>query len=216
MSLKTRWEAWSNMEKPGDYLYGLYIANALEKECKPLFDIMDTPQDPKNHPEGSAGIHSIHAVDAMARICRENNIIGQQRKLLILASLLHDVGKVNTTKWNDKKQKWTSYNHQITGVPIAIKWLKETLEWSDFDCNIASCLIRNHMEHISGPEKWNEKNITKLIDDLRNNNTCFYELWHIMCADLRGRPPLSGEINKNMLYLNSQVEKYYPGLSINI
>lgn len=212
MSLKTRWEAWVNMEKPGDYLYGLYIANALEKECKPLFDIMDTPQDPKNHPEGSAGIHSIHAVDAMVRICREKNIIGNQRKLLYFAALLHDVGKAVTTKWNEKKNRWTAYSHDVAGVPIARKWLQE-LDWSENEINTVCALVRWHMIHTCQLSHHNEKNIRKIIDELTNNQTCYYELSILMAADKLSRPPLKYEMSDANKFLNEEVVRLYSGQS---
>ncbi len=87
-------------------------------------DLLDhTPQDPASHPEGSVWVHTLMALDTMATFRS-----GQWRKdmALMLAILLHDIGKPETTIIVDGVLN--APKHAEVGVKIAQKWLDKITE----------------------------------------------------------------------------------------
>lgn len=55
--------------------------------------LVGCPQNPEHHPEGDVWTHTLLVVDAMAALCREHDITGNRRKVLMFAALCHDMGK---------------------------------------------------------------------------------------------------------------------------
>ena len=74
-----------------------------------------TPQSPVHHPEGSVLSHTLMVVEK----ARENIDKAQYPFGFMLAALCHDFGKPKTTTWNDKRQDWVAYDHDIEGVEPA-------------------------------------------------------------------------------------------------
>src|SRR5829696_8751223 len=58
-----------------------------------LAALATTPQDPRWHPEGDVLVHSLWAADLAAAYADDHDIHPDRRVLLVLASLLHDLGK---------------------------------------------------------------------------------------------------------------------------
>lgn len=89
----------------------------------PLDQLDETPQDPLSHPEGSVWIHTLMALDAMAAMRQ-----GEWKRdiILMLATLLHDIGKpVTTIKVDDFLN---APKHAQAGVEIAQRWLDRISE----------------------------------------------------------------------------------------
>ncbi len=57
------------------------------------------------HPEGNVFNHTMLVVDKASQLSDEST----DKLVLMLSALLHDIGKLTTTKL--RKGKWTSYNH---------------------------------------------------------------------------------------------------------
>ncbi|MEP7765437.1 HD domain-containing protein [Sanguibacter sp. 25GB23B1] len=76
------------------------------------------PQDPRWHPEGDVFAHSRLAADAGARLADEAGLTGQDRAVIVLASMLHDVGKADSTQ-HELDGRITSHGHDESGRAIA-------------------------------------------------------------------------------------------------
>lgn len=80
------------------------------------------PQDPRWHPEGDVFAHSRLAADAGARLADEAGLTGQDRAVIVLASMLHDVGKADSTQ-HHPDGRITSHGHDESGRAIARRLL---------------------------------------------------------------------------------------------
>lgn len=89
----------------------------------PLDQLIHTPQDPISHPEGSVWTHTLMALDTMA-----SQRCGEWRRdmALMLAILLHDIGKPETTIMVEGGLN--APKHAEAGVRITQKWLDKITE----------------------------------------------------------------------------------------
>lgn len=69
-----------------------------------------TPEFPSSwHLEGSVWTHTMMVVSHMLRIINNSN--PKNAKALVLAALMHDIGKIVCQEFNEEKQKITFYGH---------------------------------------------------------------------------------------------------------
>lgn len=90
-----------------------------------LQQMRQTPQNPRWHGEGSVLAHTKLVCQAMAGLEAYREADGETRKILYLAALLHDIGKIRTTRLEDGA--WVSYGHARVGAEMARQIL-----WQDF------------------------------------------------------------------------------------
>ena len=150
---------WDNVMKVPEF-------SALEK-CE---------QSPIWHREGNALIHTKNVVAAMQQLilefdCRTyhgdlNILVGpEDAKLLMTATLFHDIGKVVTTEF--KKGAWHAYGHEVESEKIT----RSVLWDEDFDAREAVCaLVTLHME----PLNLTRSNFRKLVMKMDKRLTDFY------------------------------------------
>ncbi|MCS6546658.1 HD domain-containing protein [Curtobacterium flaccumfaciens pv. flaccumfaciens] len=67
-----------------------------ERHLPELAAVRDVPQDPRWHPEGPVHVHLGAAGDAAARACTADGIRGDDRVVIVLAAVLHDLGKAGS------------------------------------------------------------------------------------------------------------------------
>jgi putative nucleotidyltransferase with HDIG domain len=84
-----------------------------------LESLVDCPQEPTHHPEGSVWNHTLMVVDEAAKRKHES----KNPVSFMWAALLHDIGKPVTTEKNDQG-KITSYGHDKAGKELAVEYLK--------------------------------------------------------------------------------------------
>ncbi len=162
-----------------------------ERLPKELHDLIGVIQSAEHHPEGDAFIHTTHTVQAMSEICIRENIYETQRVELMLSMICHDMGKRVSTRFDEKKQKWSSSGHDVTGVPLARIFL-ERINCSIGSTNKILALVRWHMLHSRPSNNHTKKAVAKLIEKLRPASV--YELLLVMESDCGGRPPLSPDL----------------------
>lgn len=104
----------------------------------PLDRFEDTPQDGTSHPEGSVWIHTLMAIDTMASMRTGE---WQRDMALMLAVLLHDIGKPDTTIIENGILN--APKHAGMGVEIAPIWLNKITEDKALIARILP-LIRYH------------------------------------------------------------------------
>ena len=159
----------------------------LEQTCLDKFPHLDamnkTEQEFQWHPEGNVWEHTKYVCDAMNDICDRENIQGEQRIVLLLAALCHDIGKPDTTIIKDGQIR--SPGHAFIGGPITNKFLT-SIGCPPGIIEQVIPLVVEHMVHIG--IEWTNTNIKRLALRMKKSN--IQMLGHIMEADYSGRPPL--------------------------
>jgi len=101
--------------------------------------LVQTPQSPEHHPEGNAWVHTMLVVDNAAKV----KGLSENPRVFMWGALLHDLGKVPTTKV--RKGKITSYDHDKVGSELCRDFLKEFTGDKEFIKRVTA-LVRWHMQ----------------------------------------------------------------------
>lgn len=111
------------------------------KEILPeLFATIGVLQNPVWHPEGDVFEHTQQVLDCAARQAYDSD---QEKLVIMLASLCHDLGKAQTTKLVDGV--WRSFGHAQAGVKLASSLLGRITSNQDLIKTVCK-LVRYHME----------------------------------------------------------------------
>ncbi len=103
----------------------------------------DTPQDPAYHGEGDVWTHTRLVCQALTDLPGFRALPERRRQALFLAALLHDLGKVPCTRWEDGRP--VSTHHASVGA----SWVRQQL-WPQLSGpgmafrETVCCLIRYH------------------------------------------------------------------------
>lgn len=84
-----------------------------------------TEQNPAFHAEGDVWTHTKMVCDTLVKLDSFRKLFEEQQQAVFLAALLHDIGKISTTRWED--DKWTSPNHTLVGSKMARQFLWQEL-----------------------------------------------------------------------------------------
>jgi putative nucleotidyltransferase with HDIG domain len=186
-----------NDDKPSDYLEKLLKDHVLDKyPFSMIKDLQDVDQNPKYHPEGNVFIHTMMVVDEGAN-SREKS---KDKRILMWALLLHDIGKKPTTKL--RKGRLTSYNHDIVGASMARKFLNYFNEKDDFIDEVVG-LIRWHMQSLFVIKDMKFQSIDDMLKEVDIN-----EIYLVSLSDRLGRGNLDyNEVNNTITEVNKFREK---------
>ena len=146
--------------------------------------LIGVQQDPEWHPEGDVWEHTLHVCDAAARIADREQLEGEDRAVLILAALCHDLGKPETSVF--ERGRWRAPGHPEAGVPVAKRFL-ESIGCLQRIIDRVLPLVREHMIHVTGGQP-SDKLVRRLAVRLEKASVC--ELLLLIEADHSGRPPL--------------------------
>ncbi|HEY1106295.1 MAG TPA: HD domain-containing protein [Agromyces sp.] len=105
-----------------------------------------TPQDPHWHPEGDVLVHSLWAADLAAAYADEHDVDNERRALLVLAALLHDIGKPDTTTRKDSRI--SSHGHAERGADV-IRSMGRRMRLPQPLVTAAAAIAATHMAHVS-------------------------------------------------------------------
>lgn len=156
------------------------IGNALSSFVIPM---SRTEQNPAFHAEGDVWIHTKMVCENLMKLDSFQVLSEVQQKAVFLAALLHDIGKIPTTRWEDNK--WTSPNHTLVGSKMARQFLWQELgfcgtpvkqQFRETVCN----LIRYHSfppHAIDDPD-----GRRKLIAIAANGQNCPMFTIELLCA----------------------------------
>lgn len=143
----------------------------------PLDKYEETPQDPFSHPEGDVWVHTLMCIDEMARMRTDDP---KRNMVLMLAALLHDIAKPETTVLCDGTLN--APRHAEEGVEIARKWLLRITEDKSL-IEAVLPLIRYH-----GTPRKLYRNHAGDPDILRlSTHVCIDDLILVAKADFYGR-----------------------------
>ena len=151
-----------------------------------------TEQNPEFHAEGDVWTHTKMVCKELVKLDAFCNITEHKQQAVFLAALLHDIGKISTTRWED--EHWVSPNHTQVGSKMARQFLwqelglwgtPEKMQLRETVCN----LIRYHSfppHAIDDPD-----GKRKLLAIAANGQNCpifTIELLCVLCeADALGR-----------------------------
>ena len=102
-------------------------------------NLVKIEQNPKYHPEGNVLNHILLVTDNASSI-KEKSI---DKQAFMWGAFLHDIGKLTTTKI--RKNRITSYNHDIEGEKIALEFLDMLTCDEEFKKRVSK-LVRWHMQ----------------------------------------------------------------------
>ena len=84
-----------------------------------------TEQNPAFHAEGDVWTHTKMVCENLTKLDAYDMLSEAQQQAVFLAALLHDIGKIPTTRWEDNK--WASPNHTLVGSKMARQFLWQEL-----------------------------------------------------------------------------------------
>lgn len=138
-----------------------------------------TQQSPDWHPEGSTMAHTLLSVASTAAF---TTLSDDDRETLVLATLLHDIGKPLTT--TIIKNRITSHGHAEVGAVMARAFLNR-MRAPDAVVDRVSTLVREHMTHVSG--ELTPSAVRRLALRLERGGTDIRMLAMLATADASGR-----------------------------
>jgi len=167
-------------EQPSLGLSEYFKLSVLEKLFPELYPLTVTIQDALFHPETdeyghhTVWAHTLITIDIAKALCKHFVLDESEQLVLLLAALMHDIGKAETTRWEHKRGRMTvtSISHDTRGVKIADQLLSrlkiKTRNGFPVKQSVLK-LIKNHhrlFEFYRNREKIGFKSITRLINDL--------------------------------------------------
>ena len=187
------WDKWATKGKYHSKLFDFLRQSGLGNKLYPeLLTLKDTIQDTVYHPEGNVEEHTKQVMAKANEIAEREKLSVEEKQILILSSLLHDIAKPETTKeeWSDKLNRFkvTSRGHEQAGEVIALDLLERIGIKEDVRVKIGK-LIAEHLAHatISSLTAGKQKKsaFAKLVNRLAPANV--EQLVMLMEADMLGR-----------------------------
>jgi len=156
--------------QPSCGLEELFTLDALRQLFPELYALTLSIQDSKFHPEkdkyghNSVWQHTKITVDQAKRLTNKSDLSRQEKLVLLLAALFHDIGKPATANWEFKKGRMviTNNRHDITGEKITKKVFDrlKIFSWEGYD--IRKTVLSLIQCHHRASELWqNRKIVTK-------------------------------------------------------
>jgi tRNA nucleotidyltransferase (CCA-adding enzyme) len=181
-ALLAKERVWGEIQKIG--VLGTDITAALtvladtgwEQHFPQIAALHGIRQDRGWHPEGDVWVHSGLAASQAARLADEAGLAGADRLVVVMAALLHDLGKVTCTQrgsgWWDlarvvlRGPRWriSSYGHAEAGVAPARAFLHAAGCPAAVTARITP-LVREHMNCIGRPTKPAVRRLARRLAD---------------------------------------------------
>lgn len=174
-----------NDEKPSIYLDKLKKEGQLNKEPFDwLVDLEKIDQSKKYHPEGSVWNHVMLVVDNAAKLKNKS----ENKQVFMWGALLHDIGKLTTTRL--RKGRITSYNHDVEGEKLVVKFLNMLTDDEDFILKVSK-ITRWHMQPLFVSKNLPFSELTQMVSEINID-----EIGLISLADRLGRGNMTEEIER--------------------
>lgn len=146
LSRERVWGEWAMMastaQRPSAWLDVLQ-QTGWERHFPEIATLHGIEQDPVWHPEGDVHEHARLAADEAARLAAEHQLSQEERQVVVLAAMLHDVGKATHTQHHDDG-RITSHGHDRAGADPAAQLLRRIGAPKDV-VNLVVPLVREHM-----------------------------------------------------------------------
>jgi tRNA nucleotidyltransferase (CCA-adding enzyme) len=195
--VREEWLKWATRSvRPSMGLAFLKDSGWLEA-LPELAAIVGVPQDPEWHPEGDVWTHTLHAVDALVADPDWRASPAERRLVLMMAVLLHDVGKATCTRTEvrDGRERVISPGHEGVGADLAAGFLRR-IGFQETQVDRVVPLVANHMVHSEDPSP---RMVRRLSVRLRPST--IDELCAVMTADASARPPRPAGVPRSVQQL---------------
>jgi len=153
-----------------------------------LANTVGVQQDERYHPEGDVFEHQSQAADAAARAADERGLERDDRTVIVMAAMLHDVGKATHTQYHEGRI--TSHGHADAGAPMVVAFLARAGFSKDIQDRVRP-LVREHMNHAAAGVG-NAPSDSAIRALVRRLEPATIEEWAMtLDADAGGRGPAS-------------------------
>lgn len=160
--------------------------------------LVDCPQDPRWHPEGSVWQHTLHCVDALPGLRSGNE---QDDKIVALSVLCHDIGKPLTTEIDESGIR--SPKHEQAGL-VPAKSFMERLRVNKRIQESVLALIACHMRPGA---LYRDKSSRAAIRRLANDCERLDLLMRVFRADNAGRPGYKDDSDDAVSWITEQARQ---------
>lgn len=178
-----QWEDLSLSKEPSKALTAIHEMG-WEKNFPELAAIRGVPQSTFWHPEGPVEVHTGQAADIAARKADEDGLSAEDRSVVVLAAISHDLGKSESTVI-DEDGKISSAGHEYTGHKLSKKFLRGIGASAAVKRQVP-LIVYSHMCHAQPPTEKAVRRLMKKLDNEGNGTTI--EMWaRVAEADKAGR-----------------------------
>lgn len=181
---------WAEKGIRHDLIFQFMRDTGLIKYYPILESLKETPQDEIYHPEGDVEVHSTLCLRHMDKIIERDNITGDEKIILIISILLHDIGKNGTTEHKMKRGRLTitSEGHEALGGKMSLEFLA-SLGFHESLIIPISNLVTNHLSGVNISMITAHSGKVKAVKKLSRRlfPATIHQLLYVMDADSNGR-----------------------------
>lgn len=171
--------------EPSRYFKELAQMGHLKEFFPDVEALQGIKQDLLHHPEGDAFIHTMMVVDNAA-VIRDDTT---NPLAFMYSALYHDIGKAQTTVFEERKGRWTSIGHECAGeemVEDAMRRITSDKGLIQYTKN----MVKMHMQ----PHFAAGKSKAKITNRMFDKSVCPEDLLKLSYCDIIGRKPIDLEI----------------------
>jgi tRNA nucleotidyltransferase (CCA-adding enzyme) len=150
------------------------------------------PQEPEWHPEGDVWVHTLLVCDAAAAIAQREGLGADDRAVLLLAALCHDLGKPPTTAIEEGRVRSPGHAEELSSYAA----LLDRLSCPERIARRVIGLSRYHLAHTGFAGS--ARHVRRLARSLGEHEETIEQLARLVEADHSGRPPLAGGMPEPM------------------
>ncbi len=150
------------------------------------------PQDPEWHPEGDVWTHTLLVADAAATIAARDGLEEEDRLILVLAALCHDLGKPATTETIDGRVRSRGHAGRVEDIESFLTRIGAPPHVQE---RIVA-LSRQHLVHCDFAGS--PAHVRRLARTLGEAGETLQMLGRLVEADHSGRPPLPPSLPEPM------------------
>ena len=184
--------------KPSDEISSLIEDGYFDIEPFNLIKkLVNIDQNPKYHPEGNVLNHILLVTDNASNL-KEKSI---DKRAFMWGAFLHDIGKLTTTKI--RKNRITSYNHDIEGEQISLNFLDKLTDDGKFKKRVSK-LVRWHMQPL-----FFDKNLPFFKPKDMLNDVEYKEIALLSLCDRLGRGEMDSETIESEKNRIENFKKYF-------
>ncbi|WIB65599.1 HD domain-containing protein [Curtobacterium sp. MCBD17_040] len=193
IAVERLWPEWKKLTQ------GVHISAALnalhtlgwERHFPELAAIRNVPQDPHWHPEGPVHVHLGLAGDHAAAHCERDGITGDQRVIVVLAAMLHDLGKAGPGTQHlvqeDGSVRIKSHGHDEYGAD-AVRALLGRIGAPRHIIDAVAVIVREHMVANSAADRGPSAAAARRLYRRLGATVEMVDAWLRVCdADCQGR-----------------------------
>ncbi|MDQ7006218.1 MAG: hypothetical protein Q9Q40_03210 [Acidobacteriota bacterium] len=180
------WAKWAERsERPSRGLEFLRLCGWIQLYPE-LEALVDCPQDPQWHPEGDVWVHTLLTCDAAVAVARREALRAEERLVLVLAALVHDLGKPETTTIDGTRVRSRGHGEAVATFETFLGRIDAPRRLR----RRVIILCRRHLDHLGF--QGSRRAVRRLSRALAEEGESIEALVRLIEADHSARPPLPG------------------------